>query len=313
MLLFLTGLACSKEKNNKVDVSGIEVDTDIVRFEQEFYTAAPDELPSLKASYAYLFPDSEPDSVWIAKLKDEDELFLYEAIQKEFPDFTREKEEFTDLFKHVKYYFPNFVAPRVLTILNNVDYDHRVIYADSLLFVSLDVYLGKDHEVYQDYPEYIKQNFTGEHLIVDVAEQFALPVLRAPQSRSYVAQMIQQGKKFKLMESFLPEKSKNEIMGYTQEQYQWAEISEADIWKYFIENEMLYSNDPSLNDRFITDAPFSKFYLEVDKDSPGRIGAWFGWRIVDAFMQNNDISIQDMIVTDNEEVFKRSKYKPRKK
>lgn len=313
MLLFLTGLACSEEKNNKVDVSGIEVDTDIVRFEQEFYTAAPDELPSLKASYAYLFPDSEPDSVWIAKLKDEDELFLYEAIQKEFPDFTREKEEFTDLFKHVKYYFPNFVAPRVLTILNNVDYDHRVIYADSLLFVSLDVYLGKDHEVYQDYPEYIKQNFTSEHLIVDVAEQFALPVLRAPQSRSYVAQMIQQGKKFKLMESFLPEKSKNEIMGYTQEQYQWAEISEADIWKYFIENEMLYSNDPSLNDRFITDAPFSKFYLEVDKDSPGRIGAWFGWRIVDAFMQNNDISIQDMIVTDNEEVFKRSKYKPRKK
>ena len=313
MLLFLTGLACSEEKNSKVDVSGIEVDTDIVRFEQEFYTAAPDELPSLKASYAYLFPDSEPDSVWIAKLKDEDELFLYEAIQKEFPDFTREKEEFTDLFKHVKYYFPNFVAPRVLTILNNVDYDHRVIYADSLLFVSLDVYLGKDHEVYQDYPEYIKQNFTSEHLIVDVAEQFALPVLRAPQSRSYVAQMIQQGKKFKLMESFLPEKSKNEIMGYTQEQYQWAEISEADIWKYFIENEMLYSNDPSLNDRFITDAPFSKFYLEVDKDSPGRIGAWFGWRIVDAFMQNNDISIQDMIVTDNEEVFKRSKYKPRKK
>lgn len=313
ILLLLTSVACSKEKNSEVDVSGIEVNTEVVRFEQEFYDASPEELPALKASYAYLFPDSEPDSVWIAKLKDEDELFLYKSIQKEFPDFTQEKEEFTDLFKHVKYYFPNFVEPRVLTILNNVDYDHRIIYADTLLFVSLDVYLGKEHEVYHDYPDYIKQNFTREHLIVDVAEQFALPVLRAPQSKSYVSQMIQQGKKFKLMESFLPEKPKNQIMGYTLEQYQWAEISEADIWKYFIQNEMLYSNDPTLNDRFIMDAPFSKFYLEVDKDSPGRIGAWFGWRIVDAFMQNNDISLQEMIITDNEEIFKRSKYKPKKK
>jgi uncharacterized protein YjaZ len=76
---------------------------------------------------------------------------------------------------------------------------------------------------------------------------------------------------------------------------------------------MLYSNDPTLKDRFIADAPFSKFYLEVDKDSPGRIGAWFGWRIVDAFMQSNDVSMQEMITTDNEEIFKRSKYKPRKK
>ncbi len=72
-------------------------------------------------------------------------------------------------------------------------------------------------------------------------------------------------------------------------------------------------NDPTLTNRFIEDAPFSKFYLEVDKDSPGRIGAWFGWQIVNAYMRNNDMELQEMILLDNEELFKKSKFKPRKK
>ena len=113
--------------------------------------------------------------------------------------------------------------------------------------------------------------------------------------------------------AFVPQAGKAEIIGYEDSQYQWAEISESDIWKYFIQNEMLYSNDANLSERFINDAPFSKFYLEVDMDSPGRIGNWFGWQIVDSFMKNNELSLQQMIITDNEEIFRKSKYKPSKR
>jgi gliding motility-associated lipoprotein GldB len=310
MLLSLS--ACAEKKDSGVDTSGIEVNTTIVRFEQQFYTASPEQLPSLKASFSYLFPESNPDSVWLAKMTDEDELFLYESSQKEYGDFSAQKEKLTSLFRHIKYYYPKFNEPKVITVLTNVDYNSKVVYADSLLFISLDAYLGKDHQVYQDYPNYVKQNFTKDHLVVDVSEQIALTVLRPPVSKSYVSKMIQQGKKLKLMESFLPEEKKAEIIGYTDEQYKWAEISEEDIWKYFIQNEMLYSNDPSLTERFIADAPFSKFYLEVDKDSPGRIGSWFGWQIVNSFLENNDLTLQEMVLLDNEEIFKRSKYKPKK-
>lgn len=310
----MMGLAsCSKKENPDIDVSDINVDTDIVRFEQQFYTSSSEDLVSLKVSFDYLFPASQPDSVWIDKMNDEDELHLYEASQKEFEDFTEQKEKLTSLFKHVKYYYPKFVEPKVITILSNIDYDNKVIYADSLLFISLDSYLGVDHEVYEDYPKYIKQNFTSNHLIVDVAEQISLPILRQAESNSYLSRMIQQGKKMKLIESFLPETSKAEIIGYTPEQYQWAEINEESIWKYFIDKEMLYSNDPALSERFVSDAPFSKFYLEVDQSSPGRIGVWFGWQIINSFMENNDLSLQEMLVLDNEEIFKNSKYKPRKK
>ena len=312
MMLLILG-ACSKKKNPNIDLSGITVETEVVRFEQQFYTSSSEDLSSLKGSFEYLFPASNPDSVWIAKMNDEDELYLFEASQQKFEDFAEQKEKLSSLFRHVKYYYPKFVEPKVITILSNIDYNNKVIYADSLLFVSLDTYLGAAHEVYEDYPKYVKQNFTSEHLIVDVAEQIAQPVLRQAESKSYVSKMIQEGKKMKLIESFLPDTDKAEVIGYTQEQYQWAEMNEESIWKYFIDKEMLYSNDPALSERFVSDAPFSKFYLEVDQSSPGRIGVWFGWQIINSFMENNDLSLQEMLVLDNEEIFKNSKYKPRKK
>jgi len=312
-LLLLNLLACSKKKVKQIDVSKIEAMTELIRFDQKFYTAVPGDLGKLKAEFPYLFPEPNPDSVWISKMRDEDELFLYSSVQKTFGDFSDQSEGLTNLFKHVKYYYPKFKEPKVITILSNVDYDNKVVYADSLLFVSLDVYLGKDHEVYQDYPNYIKQNFNNDHLLVDAAEQISLPILRPSATNSFLSRIVQEGKKLYLIAAFLPELERAEIMGYEEQQYQWAEISESDIWKYFIQNEMLYSNDPNLSERFIHEAPFSKFYLEVDKDSPGRIGAWFGWQIVNSFMKNNDISLQEMILADNEEIFRKSKYKPKKK
>ena len=313
ILLLLNLFACGKKNDEQIDVSKIEAITELIRFDQKFYTATPEDLGKLKTEFPYLFPEPNPDTVWTAKMKDEDELFLYSSVQKTFGDFSDEKQALTNLFKHVKYYYPKFKEPKVITILSNVDYDNKVVYADSLLFVSLDVYLGNDHEVYQDYPNYIKQNFQKEHLSVDVAEQLSLPILRPSATNSFVSRIVQEGKKLYLTAAFLPETARAEVIGYDELQYQWAAISESDIWKYFIQNEMLYSNDPNLSERFIHDAPFSKFYLEVDKDSPGRIGAWFGWQIVNSFMKNNDMSLQEMIVTDNEEIFSKSKYKPKKK
>jgi uncharacterized protein YjaZ len=67
-----------------------------------------------------------------------------------------------------------------------------------------------------------------------------------------------------------------------------------------------------LQNRFINLAPFSKFYLEIDNESPGRVGTWIGWQIVRSFMLNNKVSLQQMLKMDEKELFDKSKYKPKK-
>jgi uncharacterized protein YjaZ len=78
-----------------------------------------------------------------------------------------------------------------------------------------------------------------------------------------------------------------------------------------VENEYLYSTETRLNQRFLDPAPFSKFGLELDNESPGRLGRYIGWQIVRSFMENNEINLKQLLTMPEEEIFKKSNYKPR--
>ena len=75
---------------------------------------------------------------------------------------------------------------------------------------------------------------------------------------------------------------------------------------------MLYSTDTKLNKRFIENAPFSKFYTAQDNQSPGKIGVYIGWKIVQSFMKHNDVSLQKLIEIDAQSLLDQSRYKPKK-
>ncbi|MCB0461023.1 MAG: gliding motility lipoprotein GldB [Flavobacteriaceae bacterium] len=305
-------ISCEKKNKLDIDVSAIDIDVTVERFEKEFYNSAAENLPDLKQKYPLLFPLSTSDSVWVAKMTDKDELELYSETQKLYDDFSDVQEQLTDLFKHIKYYYPNFKAPTINTLITNVDYENGVVYADSLLLISLDVYLGDTSKIYNDFPKYIKDNFKKDRIVVDVAEAIAEVQIPPSNDRTFISKIIQEGKKKYLLDAYLPTISDALKMGYTQEQIDWADVNDEEVWKYFVQGELLFSTDQELNRRFLDKAPFSKFYLENDSETPGSIGVWFGWQIVRAFMEKNAISLQEMLGTDNEDIFKRSKYKPTK-
>jgi len=310
LLLFLN--SCQKEVKKNVDTSNIDVEFMINRFEQDFYDHGGENLEELKNKYPLLFPDNTPDSIWKAKINDKDEQELYSETQKLYSSFSDIESELKSLFQHVTYYNPLFNTPDIITGLSNIDYDYRVIYNQELVFISLDVYLGSTHPFYGDFPSYIKQNNVRERIIVDVASAIIDSQIKPLTNRSFLAKMIHEGKKLYLLELYLPLKSEAVRIGYNKIKYDWALTNEEQVWKYFIENNLLYSTDTKLNKRFLEDAPFSKFYISEDKNSPGRIGQWIGMQIVRSFMANNDVSLSDLLLKNEEEIFKKSKYKPRK-
>ena len=311
-ILLTAFLSCKKNTIKTVDISKIDVHFSVDRFDVDFYTTSAKTLSSTKEKYPLLFPKSIKDSVWISKINDKDEQELFAETQKIYKDFSSTKKQLTSLFKHIKYYNPKFTSPKVITMLTNIDYDDRIIYADSLLLISLDVYLGKNHQFYGDYPKYIKENNTKEHIIVDVANAIISKQILQNNSRTFLSKIIQEGKKLHLLDVYLPIISTQEKIGYSKDKLAWAENNEEEIWKYFMENKLLYSTDTKLNKRFLENAPFSKFYLEQDNLSPGRIGSWVGLTIVSSYMQHNDVSLQELIKLDPESLLTNSKYKPKK-
>ena len=312
ILLLLTLFSCGSKQENLIDVSNVSVDFSIDRFDVDFYTTTENTLNQTKEKYPFFFSKKEPDSVWVNKINNNDEKELFAEVQKRYTDISFLKDELEQLFKHVKYYNPKFKSPKVVTLLSNIDHQNKVIYTGDYLLISLDVYLGAEHRFYADYPSYIKQNFNKGHLIVDVANAIINTEVTSFNDRTFVSKMVREGVKLYLLDLFVPSANEANKIGYSKIKYNWAVANEEQVWKYFIENKLLFSTETKLNKRFMDVAPFSKFYRSEDNLSPGKIGAWVGWQIVRSYMKHNDVSLQKLLKNSTEEIYKKSKYKPRR-
>jgi gliding motility-associated lipoprotein GldB len=309
LLLLLS--SCDKKNKIEKEIGEIPVSLKVERFDKIFYETPVENFQKVKRQYPYFFPAATPDSVWVNKIKNPLYRELYAEVQKKYSNFDKVNSDLELLFQHIKYYFPKTKIPKVITLISEMDYQNKAIYADSLVLISLDLYLGKNHKFYE-FPEYLKQNFEQNQIMPDIVSSFALTKIPFGNNRNLLSQMVYAGKQLYLKELLLPEISDAEKIGYTPEQITWCQENESYMWRYFMQEQLLYSTDSKLPNRFINTAPFSKFYLEIDNDSPGRVGTWIGWQIVRSYMNNNDVNLQQLLQMDPIELFQKSKYKPKK-
>lgn len=312
LVLFLFAIvSCSKKSEIQKKAEEIPVNIKVDRYDKAFFETPPNELPKLKRQYPEFFPPSISDSVLVDKMTNPLWRELYSEVQKKYSNFDTETAEIEDLFRYIKYYYPKTQVPKVYTVIQEMDTDYKVIYTEKVLIISLELYLGKNHKFYE-YPKYLKQTFEPSQILPDIVESFSRTKAKPPVQKDLLSLMIYSGKQMYLNDVLLPDYSDENKICYTPEQLKYCKDNEANMWRFFIEENLLYSNDTKLASRFINPAPFSKFGLISDNETPGRIGVWVGWQIVRSFMENNNIPMQQMLVMDAKEIFQKSKYKPKK-
>lgn len=312
-ILFLGLVSCSDgEYTTPEEISNIEMDVKVKRFDKDFFNADISSFDDLKEKYPYLIPRNvaNVDSLWTIKKLDTLQQELLEESLKVFPDFNEQTAELNLLFQHIKYNFPEFVAPEVVTSTSMVSYRNKILLQNNILLIAVDTYLGADHKFYGGIPNYISANLKKEQLISDVAEVYANKYILNNNQRSLINQMVYFGKELYLKDVFMPFQPEASRIGYTEAQLEWSKANESEIWSYFVEKDLLFSTDTSLSGRFIAPAPFSKFYLELDSESPGMLGRYIGWQIVRSFMKKNDVSLRELTTIDGKELFEKSNYKP---
>lgn len=305
-------LSCKEEDKVEAEISKIPVELKIARFDREFANADEAAIPRLKSEYPYLFPAQYPDSIWVAKLTDTIQMELSTEVDKAFGNFSTETDALESLFQHIKYYFPQFPTPKVVTLTSDVRYEDRIILTDSLLLIGLDNYLGEDHHFYEGIQRYIAAGLDKKFMASDVASAFSKRVVPMPRNRTFLARMIYYGKELYLKDRLLPNDTDAQKIGYSDAEMDWAMANEEQIWRYFVERELLYSTDSQLDRKFLDPAPFSKFGLELDNESPPRLGRYMGWQIVRAFVDKNPLPLKQLLDMPADEILKQSNYKPRK-
>ena len=283
-VLFIFFYSCNNRNNNEKRKT---ISLSFERFDLKFYNQPPSVIPKLKKNYSFLFPKQFSDSIWENRQKDSLQLILQNAVQNEFPDLLDVERDITDLFEKMKFQFPEINVSRVIFLTNNVDYQLKTVFADSILLISLDTFLGPNHVLYKGIPSYIKKELDRKYITSQIVDKFAIYSLPPPNERTFLAKMLYEGKKMYLKDIFLSHLKDNIKIAYTEEEIKWAKENERLIWQYFVEKQILFKTDSDLVGRFLEPAPFSKFYLQIDNESPGKIGVWLGWQIVRIYCKQN--------------------------
>lgn len=311
IVFIVTVFGCKNESAIETEIGKIEMDVNIERFDEFFSESSAESLPKLKETYPFMFSERYTDEQWLDRLNDTLQIQLHKEVNETFEDFP-ERADIISLFQHLSHYYKEFKTPRVITVTSDVDYRNKTIVTDSIVIIALDTYLGEEHEFYSGIQQYLKQNFERDMIVSDLTSGYADKFIYQSEKRTFLDNMIFFGKVLYFKDMMIPFVTDELKIGYTKDQLTWTQSNESNIWRNFIENELLYSTDPKLTNRFISPAPFSKFNLQLDQESPGRIGHYIGWQIVRSYMKNNDDTFKQMLVKNAEDIFNNSRFKPKK-
>ncbi|MBE0661881.1 MAG: hypothetical protein IH597_05370 [Bacteroidales bacterium] len=237
---------------------------------------------------------------------------IYAETMSAFPELGFLEDDLTLAFKHIRYYFPEWQPPMVYSYVSGLFYEMPVKYTGTELIIAIDMYLGESYEMYRmvGIPQYKIRQMQIDYLLADCIEMIIRNVFIKPAfSENMLDKMIDEGKILYFLDTFLPWIADEYKMGYTVEDIKWCKKNESNMWAYFIENELLFSSDPLVINRFINDGPFTTAF---HNDSPARAALWVGWQIVKAYADNSPDDVHSKLLSapDSREILKASGYKP---
>lgn len=337
--IFLLSIVACGNKKNIPDVSKVQVQLTTQRFEQDFFTI---DTTQLDASLQMLFnkypvfmvdylqnilaSNPQPDTIMQnVKLFINAYSKIYETTQSTFTNFNSIEKEIKQGFQFIKYYFPNYKLPTQLVtyigpwdamfMLSNNTSGSGVMRDDSIMGIGLQLSLGNNFPLYKDgalqslYPAFISKRFDPKYITTNALNVIIDDLYTSRNlGKPLVEQMIEAGKRLYLSDAFLPYTADSIKTGYTQAQLEGCIKNEANIWNFFVTNDLLFTTEPSIIKDYMTDAPNTP---ALGEQSPGNIGQFVGWQIVKQWMKKNDTKkLEDLLKTSAKEIFETSKYKP---
>ena len=323
--------ANSTDNRRKNDIPAIEVrkaerqvDIHIKRYEKDLFSLDTEHLTEGLQLIAKEYPALLiEDGVWndpemLNQLKGyiSDPIIreIYNDVMNQFPDLKDVETELNKAMGYYLTYFPEDSVPHFYSLVPGLNTDMPTIYGyGDDIFIHLDMYLGKDYKYYSQIgmPLFVSQRCEKKYIATECVSK-ALVYKYLPQKVpvSLLDNMIFEGKRLYFTEMIFPDKAEMDVIEYSPEKYEWAVNNQGKVWAYIIEKDYLFSKQNEIIRQFVDDTPFTKPFTN---DSPGRMGAFIGWKIVQAYMENNpDVTLKNLMQnTDSQLILNKSGYKPK--
>ncbi len=287
--------------------------TTLHRSVEELYDSFPDFMPFWVEEILGL---SVADTSYLCEVIPQflhDTTYGFEATNAKcaelFADINDLEQELNEAFSRLRTIY-DYEIPQIYFFISGFNRSLSGLYNGDIA-VGVDMYLGSNYEYYNRVVyDYQKQTMRKECIPVDVISYFLFTKTPFNSTKSRLLEnMIYRGKIMFVVSLLFPKETPWEVAGYTKEQWDWCLRNERAIWELMMDKKDLYKTDPLVLTSYLNDGPFTS---EISQQSPGRLGMWIGWRIVESYMNHHpEISIRQLLETsDAQLILEQSYYKP---
>ena len=239
---------------------------------------------------------------------------LFDTVAKHYPDTKDVDEGLVRGFQFMKYYYADYKVPKVIYLVSGLANWGAFTLSGTTIGIGLDMFLGPQYPFYKSVglPDYMYKHFSTNYIPVAVFSavyQDQHPFM--PDDKNLLDMIIQKGKEQYFVSKVLPTTPDSVRFAYTGSQLEWCKKNEAEIYNFFIKEELFYAKEQQKVLRYVMDGPST---TGMPPQSPGNIGTWLGWKIVTSYMtQHPKVTMQDMLheKIDAQHFLEESGYKPR--
>ena len=311
-----SGTTVKKDYNPGKTISIKRFDKDIYDYlkqpEVSKETILKEKYPVLLPAFGRIAMDNSDSSRFFTSLR---EYFSHNMLNKiyqdalnTFSDVSEYEKELSSANALISEYFSGKSLPELAMHVSG--FRENVIILNNLISISSDKYLGDNYQTYLDFFQpFERQQMESKYIVRDYIKAWLMSdIIKVDTNeQSLLSSMIYEGKILYVLSQLLPDRSANDIIGYTPQQLAWCANNEKNVWQKLVKDNYLFSIDHMVITRLINDAPYAGL---VSQESPGRIGAWTGWQIINKYAQKKNTSLVEIIATDAQTILKEAKYNP---
>ena len=335
LLIICIGLTGCKKKSTSVEVpkpklteeqvnKAKNIDVKILRYEQDLFNMdTKDMAAGFKAIYGKYPENIVANGAWnntamLESIKGfiSDPVIkdIYKDTEAKYADMSDFKSRILPALTLYLTHFPNEKVPGFCTLVSGIDFQMPSIFGyENTIFICLDMYMGKDYKPYAQagMPKFIAARCEQKYMATDCFTK-ALVYKHLPEKTliTLLDNMVDAGKKMLFTQTMFPDVAAQDILGYSKEQYDWATSHESSVWHYLVEKNLVYDNTDNVIRRMMDETPFTR---DFGNDSPGRLGYFIGFQIVQSYMKTHpETTLKELMgMTDSQKILKDSGYKPK--
>lgn len=292
---------------------------ELIRFDKEL-DAAKDKtaIKSLLAKYGYFsafFLGSEkvPEDTLVAELTRLNTSPFIDTMNMDVAKFFDKQEaafkkDLGQAFTRIKANYPDFKAPQVFTVVSGFGAD--LAFGDSLAVIGIETFLS-DSGRYRmpNVPNYLLRRLNLPYLAPSLLLGLSNPYNASDlMDATLLGEMVRWGKGYYFVKQALPCTADSLVFGFSAKELAFCEKELPSLWAHFLKNRLLFDTNHMMITKYCGERPFIN---EISKETPGRLGRWLGYKIVEKYaLETGKPLAEIMQVEKAQDLLNTSKFKP---